>query len=45
MTAEHVGISAARKRFYELIARVERGEEFVITRYGKPVAVLVPYRR
>jgi prevent-host-death family protein len=32
----------ARTRFGELLDRVSRGEEVVITRYGKVVARLVP---
>jgi prevent-host-death family protein len=32
----------AKTRFGELLERVSRGEEVVITRHGKPVARLVP---
>jgi prevent-host-death family protein len=32
----------AKTRFGELLARVARGEEVVITRHDKPVARLVP---
>lgn len=32
----------AKTRFGELLDRVSKGEEIVITRYGKPVARLVP---
>lgn len=32
----------ARARFGELLGRVSRGEEVVITRHDKPVARLVP---
>lgn len=37
-----VGSSEARTNFSALLARAERGEQFVITRGGKPVARLVP---
>lgn len=37
-----VGITEAKARFYELIARVEAGERILITRWGKPVAMLIP---
>jgi prevent-host-death family protein len=37
-----VGTCAARSRLDELIAAVERGESFVITRHGRPVARLLP---
>jgi prevent-host-death family protein len=36
------GAFEAKNRFSELLDRVERGEEVVITRRGKPVARLVP---
>ena len=34
----------ANQRLSELLARVESGEEIVITKRGPPVAVLRPYR-
>ena len=37
-----VGAYAAKTRLSELLDRVERGEQVVITRHGKPVARLVP---
>jgi prevent-host-death family protein len=37
-----VNIHEAKTRFSQLIERVERGEEVVIARAGKPVARLVP---
>ncbi len=30
----------ARTKFYELLSRAERGEEIIITRFGRPVATL-----
>jgi len=36
-----VGAFEAKTKFSELLDRVERGEEIVITRHGKPVARLV----
>jgi prevent-host-death family protein len=38
---ETVGTFEAKNRLSELIDKVERGEEIVITRHGKPVARLV----
>jgi prevent-host-death family protein len=32
----------ARRRFSDLLNRVARGEKFTITRYGAPLALLVP---
>ena len=41
---QHVAnVHDARSNFSELLRRVERGEEIVIARAGKPVAKLVPY--
>lgn len=39
--AEVLNVHAAKTRLSELLARVERGEQFVIARAGKPVARLV----
>jgi prevent-host-death family protein len=37
-----IGAYDAKARLSELLDRVERGEQIVITRHGKPVARLVP---
>ena len=37
-----VGAYDAKSRLSELLDRVEKGEEIVITRHGKPIARLVP---
>lgn len=37
-----VGAFEAKNTFGTLLDRVERGEEIVITRHGRPVARLVP---
>ena len=39
---ESVGSFEAKTHLPQLLERVARGEEFVITRHGKPVARLVP---
>lgn len=41
-TSREVGAFEAKNTFGTLLARVERGEEILITRHGKPVARLVP---
>lgn len=41
---EPVNIHAAKTHLSRLVERVERGEEVVIARAGRPVARLVPYR-
>jgi prevent-host-death family protein len=37
-----IGTFEAKNRFGQLLEQVERGEEIVITRRGRPVAKLVP---
>jgi prevent-host-death family protein len=37
-----IGAFEAKNKFGHLLDEVERGEEIVITRRGKPVATLVP---
>jgi prevent-host-death family protein len=37
-----VGAFEAKNKLSELLDRVEKGEEIVVTRHGKPVARLVP---
>jgi prevent-host-death family protein len=39
-----VGVFEAKNKLSELLDRAERGEEIVITRNGKPVARLRPYK-
>jgi prevent-host-death family protein len=40
--AATVGAYDAKSRLSELLDRVERGEQIIITRHGKPIARLVP---
>ena len=37
-----VGAYDAKTRFSELLDRVEKGEQIIITRHGRPIARLVP---
>ena len=39
-----VGAREANQAFAELLRRVEKGEEVMITKHGTPVALLSPYR-
>jgi prevent-host-death family protein len=41
-TLASIGAYDAKTRLSELLDRVERGEQIVITRHGKPIARLVP---
>ncbi len=40
---DSVGTFEAKTKLTELLDRVARGEEILITRHGTPVAKLVPY--
>ncbi len=40
-----IGAYDAKTHLPQLLARVERGERFVITKHGRPVAELVPVTR
>jgi prevent-host-death family protein len=44
MNMKTVSARQANHEFSELLSRVERGEEIVITKRNKPVAVLSPYQ-
>lgn len=37
-----IGLTEARERLTELLERVLEGERLVVTRYGSPVAAIVP---
>jgi prevent-host-death family protein len=41
---ETVNVYDAKSRFSRLLARVEAGDEVVISRHGRPIARLVPYQ-
>ncbi len=42
MPMEEIGAFEAKNTLGALLDRVQRGEEIIITRHGKPVARLVP---
>jgi prevent-host-death family protein len=41
----HISVSEAKAQLTELVRRAEAGEEVVLTRFGQPVARLVPEAR
>lgn len=45
MSNQSIGLFEAKTHLSELVSRVERGEEIVITRHNKAVAKLVPVVR
>ena len=40
----HIGAFEAKTHLPRLLRRVQTGERFVITKHGRPVAELVPFR-
>ena len=42
---ETVAIFEAKSRLSEILAAVEHGEEFTVTKRGEPIALIVPYRQ
>ena len=42
MAMEEIGAYEAKTHLPKLIERVQKGERFVITKHGRPVAALVP---
>jgi prevent-host-death family protein len=45
MSTQTIGLFEAKTHLSELVARVEAGDEVVITRHNKPVAKIVPIGR
>jgi prevent-host-death family protein len=41
-SVQTLGVADAKRRFGELIDRVQRGERFVVMRRGRPAIALVP---
>ncbi len=41
---EQIDAFEAKNRFLQLLDQVVRGDEFIIARRGKPVAILMPLR-
>lgn len=42
VVGEKIGLTEARERLTEILERVLGGEQMVVTRYGAPVAAIVP---
>ncbi len=40
---KQIGSFAAKTHLSKILAEVEKGEEYVITRRGKPAAKIIPY--
>lgn len=42
---QKVSINQAKINFYKLVEKVIKGEEIIITKYGKPISKLAPYKK
>jgi prevent-host-death family protein len=45
MMTDEVGVYEAKTRLTALLDRVEHGEQFTITKHGRPIARLIPVAR
>ena len=45
MTQKQIGTFEAKTHFSQIIEKVEQGEDYVITRRGKPVAKIIPFKQ
>ena len=45
MAEQTIGAFEAKTHFSRLIEEVERGADYVITRRGKPVAKIIPFKK
>ena len=42
---QQIGTFEAKTHFSQIIEKVEHGADFIITRRGKPVAKIIPFKR
>ena len=43
--AQEIGAFEAKTHFSQIIEKAEKGEDFIITRRGKPVAKIIPFEQ
>jgi len=43
--AQHIGSFEAKTNFSRIIEKAEQGEDFIVTRRGKPVAKIIPFKQ
>ena len=43
--AQFIGAFEAKTHFSQIIEKAEQGQDFIITRRGKPVAKIVPFKQ
>ena len=43
--AQQIGAFEAKTHFSQIIEKAERGEDFIVTRRGRPVAKIIPFKQ
>ena len=43
--AQQIGSFEAKTHFSQIIEKAEQGEDFIVTRRGKPVAKIIPFQQ
>ena len=43
--AQQIGTFEAKTHFSQIIEKAEHGSDFIVTRRGKPVAKIIPFRQ
>ena len=43
--AQHIGAFEAKTHFSRILEKAERGEDFIVTKRGKPVAKIIPFEQ
>ena len=43
--AQSIGTFEAKTHFAQIVEKAEHGEDFIITRRGKPVAKIIPFEK
>jgi prevent-host-death family protein len=45
MEPQHIGTFEAKTHFSQILEKVENGADYIVTRRGKPVAKIIPFKK
>ena len=45
MLTQEIGLFEAKTHFSQIVEKAENGEDFIITRRGRPVAKIIPFKK
>ena len=45
MSSQQIGSFEAKTHFSQVIEKVENGDDFIVTKRGKPVAMIIPFEQ